>query len=269
MNNSEVFSTVNVITPMKNLKESYSEKVGMPVTDLRFMFLNLRINDDETPKILNLMDGDIIQVIHKGNGCVTDDVMYDIVDKITASDSNRLFPMLKVEDTSDHPMSISCCPQGHIVFQVYWRPRITSCLICSKDLLPILQPASILENVLHHCKFSYNGCAIKMRPKFLEIHEDQCIHRGKFSVDKEIIKIKLSEKISFPKHYTTEIHYRVKMNSKMRVLKRLHSIQMGFSGANDLSFLFDGCRMKEEDTPRSLEMEKDDVVYVLMQQSGS
>ena len=267
MNNSEVFFTVNVITPMKNLKESYSEKVGMPLTDLRFMFLNLRINDDETPKILNLMDGDIIQVIHKGNGCVTDDVMYDIVDKITTSDSNRLFPMLKVEDTSDHPMSISCCPQGHIVFQVNWRPRIASCLICSKDLHPILQPASILENVLHQCKFSYNGCAVKMRSKFLEGHEDQCIHRGKFSADKEMIKIQFVDQAS------NVIHYRVRMTVKINQLRKLYRLQMGYPCPYDIRCIFDDCSKTidegKDETPTSLKMKKDEVVEVYTPMSGS
>ena len=125
-NKSDVFFNVKIITPMRDLKKSYSKVVDMPVTDLRFMFLNLRVNDDETPKILNLMEGDIIQVFLKVNGLSAEEAMYDIVDMITASDSNRDFPMLKIVDTSNHPMTLSCCPQGHIVFQIYWRPRLVA-----------------------------------------------------------------------------------------------------------------------------------------------
>ena len=251
--------TTKVILPMRDLKNSYSKKVGMPVTDLRFMFLNIKINDDETPKILNLMEEDIIQVFHKGNGCSAD-AIYDIVDRITASDTSPGIRIFKIKDTSDHPMSISCCPQGHIVFQVYWRPRFYSCSTCDKELLP-MQPAGILENVLHQCKFSYNGCGVKMRPKLLEFHEAECIHRGKFSMDKEMITIKLMENVACPLQYT-EIHYRVKMSTKMGALMKLYSIQKGISDPGDLCFSFDGSSIQEDDTPRSLEMEKDDIVDV-------
>jgi small ubiquitin-related modifier len=37
-------------TQMGKLKKSYSERVGVPVTSLRFLFDGRRINDDETPK---------------------------------------------------------------------------------------------------------------------------------------------------------------------------------------------------------------------------
>ena len=259
-----------VVTPMRDLKKSYSKGAGVPVTDLRFMFLNLRVNDDETPKILNMMDGDIIQVIHKRNGCSADEAMYDIVDRITASDSNRLFPMLKVVDTSD-TVNISCCPQGHIVFQIYWRPRLSYCSTCGIKLLPILQSANILENVLHQCKFSYNGCAVKMRPKFLEIHEAECIHRGTFSVDKEMIRIKLVECISqqTDSQTSTEVHYRVKMTKKMMELKKLHCSQMGFS-LTDIRWTFNGTRFCAEDqSPTTLEMKKGDAVHIFMAYSAS
>ena len=261
-NKSDAFFTVKINTPMKILKESY-KAFDLPVTDLRFMFLNHRINDDETPKILNLMEGDIIQVFLSFNGLSAEEEMYDIVDKITASDSNRDFPMLKVLDTSDRPMTLSCCPQGHIVFQIYWRPRLPSCPTCGIKLLPILQSASILENVLHQCKFSYNGCAVKMRPRFLEVHEDQCIHRGKFSVEKEMITIKLVDA-------DTDVHYRVRMTSNLKELKKLHSFQMGFGAS--MSWMFDGKRLFDDgkiQTPISLEMEKDDVIEVYVEQGGS
>ena len=252
---------------MRDLKQSYSKAVGVPVTNLRFMFLNVRVNDDETPKILNMMEGDIIQVFQKGNGSSTDEAMYDIVDRITASDSNSIFPMLKIVDTLECPISISVCPQGHIVVQVYWRPRLTSCLTCDKELPPILQPASILENVLHQCKFSYNGCAVKMRPKFLEGHEDQCIHRGKFSADKEMIKIQFVDQAS------NVIHYRVRMTVKINQLRKLYRLQMGYPCPYDIRCIFDDCSKTidegKDETPTSLKMKKDEVVEVYTPMSGS
>ena len=49
-------------TQMGKLKKSYSERVGVPVSSLRFLFDGRRINDDETPKqvsIKNLVTGTI------------------------------------------------------------------------------------------------------------------------------------------------------------------------------------------------------------------
>ncbi|KAK9501697.1 hypothetical protein O3M35_012373 [Rhynocoris fuscipes] len=37
-------------TQMGKLKKSYSERIGVPVGSLRFLFDGRRINDDETPK---------------------------------------------------------------------------------------------------------------------------------------------------------------------------------------------------------------------------
>ena len=44
------------------LKKSYSERVGVPVTSLRFLFDGRRINDDETPKALEMEQDDVIEV---------------------------------------------------------------------------------------------------------------------------------------------------------------------------------------------------------------
>ena len=45
---------VKMTTQMGKLKKSYSERVGVPVSSLRFLFDGRRINDDETPKQLEM-----------------------------------------------------------------------------------------------------------------------------------------------------------------------------------------------------------------------
>ena len=40
-----------------------SMKVGVPVTSLRFLFDGRRINDDETPKALEMEQDDVIEVL--------------------------------------------------------------------------------------------------------------------------------------------------------------------------------------------------------------
>ena len=55
-------------TQMGKLKKSYSERVGVPVTSLRFLFDGRRINDDETPKALEMEQDDVIEVYQEQTG---------------------------------------------------------------------------------------------------------------------------------------------------------------------------------------------------------
>ena len=47
---------------MGKMKKLYSERVGIPVTSLRFLFKGRRINDDKTPKVLGMKPDDVIEV---------------------------------------------------------------------------------------------------------------------------------------------------------------------------------------------------------------
>merc|ERR1712226_889477 len=51
---NEIHFRVKRTTQMGKLKKSYSERVGVPQTSLRFLFDGRRINDDETPKALEM-----------------------------------------------------------------------------------------------------------------------------------------------------------------------------------------------------------------------
>merc|ERR1719508_449743 len=55
-------------TQMGKLKKSYSERVGVPITSLRFLFDGRRINDDETPKALEMEQDDVIEVYQEQTG---------------------------------------------------------------------------------------------------------------------------------------------------------------------------------------------------------
>ena len=59
---NEIHFRVKQTTQMGKLKKSYSERVGVPVTSLRFLFDGRRINDDETPKALEMEQDDVIEV---------------------------------------------------------------------------------------------------------------------------------------------------------------------------------------------------------------
>ena len=227
-NNSEVsFDRVNIVKPMRDLMKKYCEKAGVPVHALRFIFLNNRINDDETPKLLNMMDGDVIQVFHKGKSCFLDDAMYDIVGKISEFESSLKCQIVKCEPYKN-PLYLSSCQKGHIYFQVYWRPRLTSCVKCGEDLLPTMLPVSSFENALHKCKFSFNGCKIKMRPKYLEMHESDCPLKGIYCQDKDVIKVKVVGEDS------GEVHYRIRETTKMAHLIKSYSFKIGFAGSGNV-----------------------------------
>ncbi|CAF1097091.1 unnamed protein product [Rotaria sordida] len=66
--NSEVHFKVKMTTNMGKLKKSYAERQGVGITTLRFLFDGKRINDDETPKQLEMEDNDTIEVYQEQVG---------------------------------------------------------------------------------------------------------------------------------------------------------------------------------------------------------
>merc|ERR1711962_1199868 len=65
---NEIHFRVKQTTQMGKLKKSYSERVGVPVSSLRFLFDGRRINDDETPKQLEMEQDDVIEVYQEQTG---------------------------------------------------------------------------------------------------------------------------------------------------------------------------------------------------------
>ncbi|XP_073970803.1 small ubiquitin-related modifier-like [Rhodnius prolixus] len=65
---NEIHFRVKMTTQMGKLKKSYSDRVGVPVSSLRFLFDGRRINDDETPKQLEMRNDDLIEVYQEQTG---------------------------------------------------------------------------------------------------------------------------------------------------------------------------------------------------------
>jgi len=65
---NEIHFRVKFTTQMGKLKKSYAERIGVPVATLRFLFDGRRINDDETPKILEMEQDDVIEVYQEQTG---------------------------------------------------------------------------------------------------------------------------------------------------------------------------------------------------------
>ena len=66
---------------------------------------------------------------------------------------------------------------------------------------------------------------------------------------------------------SNEVHFRVKMGTLMGKLKKSYADRVGVSPAS-LRFLFDGRRINDDDSPKSLDMENDDVIEVYQEQTG-
>eukprot|EP00092_Neocalanus_flemingeri_P037120 GFUD01040407.1.p1 GENE.GFUD01040407.1~~GFUD01040407.1.p1 ORF type:complete len:179 (+),score=64.07 GFUD01040407.1:44-580(+) len=75
---NEIHFRVKQTTQMGKLKKSYSERVGVPITSLRFLFDGRRINDDETPKALEMEQDDVIEVYQEQTG---GGMMYETLDE--------------------------------------------------------------------------------------------------------------------------------------------------------------------------------------------
>ena len=56
------------LVQIQMVEKSYAERVGVPVSSLRFLFDGRRINDDETPKALEMEQDDVIEVYQEQTG---------------------------------------------------------------------------------------------------------------------------------------------------------------------------------------------------------
>lgn len=66
---------------------------------------------------------------------------------------------------------------------------------------------------------------------------------------------------------TNEVHFRVKSAVTLGRLKRSYCNKLGFQ-VDELRFVFDGHRITDEDTPKSLGMINDDVIEIYQERSG-
>ena len=64
----EIHFRVKYGTEMKKIKKSYSDRVGVPIQSLRFLFDGKRIDDTDTPKQLEMENEDTIEVFQEQQG---------------------------------------------------------------------------------------------------------------------------------------------------------------------------------------------------------
>ncbi|OAQ64206.1 ubiquitin-2 like rad60 SUMO-like domain-containing protein [Pochonia chlamydosporia 170] len=61
-NNNEVFFKIKSNTPLQKLMTAFCDRQGKDITSLRFLLEGVRINAEDTADILNMEDGDTIEV---------------------------------------------------------------------------------------------------------------------------------------------------------------------------------------------------------------
>lgn len=66
---------------------------------------------------------------------------------------------------------------------------------------------------------------------------------------------------------TNEVHFRVKSATSLGRLKRSYCSKLGHQ-VDELRFVFDGHRITDDDTPKSLNMENDDVIEIYQERTG-
>lgn len=71
----------------------------------------------------------------------------------------------------------------------------------------------------------------------------------------------------FYRQDNTEVHFKIKKTTQLRKLKQAFCDRQGVA-LNSLRFLFDGQRINDDQTPKDLEMEDDDVIEVYQEQTG-
>ena len=94
---NEIHFRVKMSTAMGKLKKSYSERVGAPITSLTFLFDGKRINDEETPKSLEMEQDDVIEVYQEQTGGGADEAETEYIKlKVVGQDSNEIHFRVKM-----------------------------------------------------------------------------------------------------------------------------------------------------------------------------
>ena len=190
----------------------------------------LDLNDEETPKSIEMGQDDVIEVYQEQTGGRVDDAETEYIKlKVVGQDSN----------------------------EIHFRVKMTTAMFKLKK--------SYFERVgvpIPSLRFLFDGKRINDEEtlKSLEMEQDDVIEvyqeqTGGGADKSEYIKLKV-----VGQNYN-EIRFRLKMTTEMHKLKKFYSEHIG-ALIHSLRFLFDGKRINDEETPKSLEMEQDDVIEV-------
>ena len=188
---NEIRYRVKTTTLLGKLKKSYSDRVGVPVDSLKFLFDGRRIHDDESPDVLEMEHEDVIEVYSENGG------------------ERALAPPNEEQS-----------------------PR--------RRFVPVV-------------------AGLPLPP--MNINHQSPINSSSENMDDiEYITLKVVGDDE------NEIHFQVKTTTLLGKLKKHYSERVGVP-VNSLKFLFDGRRIRDDETPELLEMEHEDVIEVYQEQT--
>lgn len=93
-------------------------------------------------------------------------------------------------------LPVPCCPSGHIVCRPC-KERVRDCPTCRQPMPPNMTnslAAALIDEVQLKCKYSDQGCEVKMMLKDLVTHEKQCPERTfncPFNGGAKLVKLKM------------------------------------------------------------------------------
>ena len=287
----EIHLRVKMSTQIGKLKKSFAEQLGVPDSSLMFLFDGRMINDDESPKELEMKQDDVIEVYYEQTG--GEDALVSIklkvVSKLKGSAvalrdlllfvASKLTWLGRVENVI-HEISRTLTAQFYSLAvsqdsnEIHFSVKMSALMGKLKKSY-----AEWVGVPISSLKFLFNGRRINDNesPKALKMEHDDVIEvyqeqtEGEDSANKgdrvyseyetEDIKLKVVGQDS------KEIHFSVKMSTPMGKLKKSYAERVGVP-ISSLRFLFDGRRINDDESPKALEMEQDDVIEVYQEQTG-
>lgn len=67
-NGASIYFKLNQTTPFQKMFDAYVSRFRISKTTVRFLYNGVRLNDKDTPKMLDMEDGDIIDVVLQQTG---------------------------------------------------------------------------------------------------------------------------------------------------------------------------------------------------------
>jgi len=209
---AEMHCRVKQTTQLGKLKRTFRERIGVPMTNLTFLYDGRRITDDDTPDSLEMESGDEIDIFEELGGKrmsrrMTEDeigiglghskklkLSLDLLESREREDRDSVREELgkmtrkyedlvdKLRDKVECPVCfgipkkapVPVCPNGHVVCERCVRRRCPTCRVNMGQGTSTLA-VTVIENIEHQC--DNEGCALIFALSDLPSHMSQCSHR--------------------------------------------------------------------------------------------
>jgi len=242
-NDAPMFFKIKKETKMSKVMAAYANRKGNAVGSLKFMFDGNRLNDNDTPKMLEMEEGDQIDVYLEQTGGGEDG-------DAEAGKEKQLTIVVKNTDGDEMFFKVKKETKMSKIFEAY------------------AQRKGIASNSL---KFLLDGDRIQgdSTPKMLELEDND-------QIDVVIDQLGGGEAEGGGENTLTlvvkdqtgaELQFKVKKETKLQRVMEAYANSKGVD-MNSLRFTIDGDRIRGDQTPKMLEMEDMDQIDVALDMVG-